>query len=84
MIRRNFLKRMAFAALASAFIDLEVLAPAVVTSTELTALTSLIHEVYAGKVIPHVRRTSPMNKLLMDPGPYPIQGEKLVFSTKIP
>jgi len=47
--------------------------------------TGLLHEVYAGKVKPAIRATSPTLQLFQDlgPGEYRIDGEKLVGSTDL-
>src|SRR3972149_5797696 len=47
--------------------------------------TGLLHEVYAGKVKPAIKATSPTLQLFQDmgPGEYRIDGEKLVASTDL-
>src|SRR3970282_888263 len=47
--------------------------------------TGLLHEVYAGKVKPAIKATSPTLQLFQDmgPGEYRIDGEKLVGSTDL-
>ncbi len=50
-----------------------------------TDLPGLIHEIYAGKVEPHVEAWSPTSQLFQDAGPgqYRIDGEKLVGSADL-